>query len=395
MSQYLPATAPLPATSPLYEDVKLLISRAWNMQAPVSYVPSPNPISIERKHLAHLQQNLDNYVVAEKSDGVRYLLLLGTHRVGDEEKQYSVMVNRKLEVFEVSVFANPQYFQGSVFDGELVLQDVDSTSSTEKKRQMFLVFDVMMCKGQLTMYANYFERYKELNRVFEMHQKDILAGSLEKWDDVAKQMAHQEDKIVSMGNRMALLFSPKPCVQATNVGSLWRSMDRMKHKSDGLIFTPVYQPVMTGTHQTMYKWKQSHTLDLLVEGTFARRTWTYNLAYKDKNEFRWVTQEPFPTVNDKPVQLKLKPNARLEATARYFGDRNKTSFRLLGEVTCTLAMEEDQSCYVGWCLIERWRDDKSTPNNIHVINNTLVNIFENINIHELLRLISLQMYGVK
>ena len=421
-AQYLPAVTPLTDKSPLVAEARRLISLAWNMPNEIAHIPSPNPVSIERSHLDFLQKNINSFVVAEKSDGVRYLLLLGRH--GAAQEPYSVMINRKFEIFEVSVYANPAYFDGSVFDGELVLEDIINTpspkaaeneeeddskidESQKKQRQVFLAFDVMLCKGRLFKNENYFERYKELNRVFELHQKDILVNNVDKWDDVAKRLSQQEDKIVSLGNRLALAFAPKPCVQATNVGSLWRSMSRMRHKSDGLIFTPVYQPVMTGTHQTMFKWKQTHTLDMLVDATYSNRAWSFALAYKDGKEYRWTGQAPYPTINRRPVHLKVRTNPRLDATAEYFGNKNKSQFRLLGEFSCTMDNGNDddrkqsdggkasqQQPLICWCELVRWREDKATPNNINVINNTLVNIYENIQIDELLRIASYQMYGI-
>src|SRR5690606_30915572 len=125
-----------------------------------------------RRHLEILRTHLADYVVAEKSDGVRHLLVLGRD---EEGTPFSVMVNRQLQVLDVAVSAAPSYFDGagSVWDGELVLESVAPTATTAtataaaatptattaatpttptpaptKTRQRFLAFDVMVCAGR-------------------------------------------------------------------------------------------------------------------------------------------------------------------------------------------------------------------------------------------------------
>ena len=93
------------------------IAGMWGVPDTFTHNPAPNPISIERKHLGNLRRN--QYVVAEKSDGVRYLLLLTRDLQG---RNVAVMADRTYRFWEVEVLASAAYFDsgGSLFDGELV-----------------------------------------------------------------------------------------------------------------------------------------------------------------------------------------------------------------------------------------------------------------------------------
>jgi hypothetical protein len=329
-----------------------------------------------------IKEKLNDYVVAEKSDGVRYILVLGKDRFNNHEP-YSVMVNRKMNMFQVPVYANHEYYEGSVFDGELVIETIPHMNQT---RQIFLIFDAYVSKTHSLMQMPFLMRYKECNRCFDLNNKDILNDDIKKWEKIALQESKENDKIVSLGNHMALMFRPKPCVFFSNLGSLWRSIPRLLHPSDGLILTPVPTEVLTGTHHTMFKWKPVHTIDLKVEASYVRGKWEYSLFYMDGPTTLSCVEYPFEVMGQQ-ITLQAAENSILSTTSKYYGDKNRSTYKLIGEFECKI--EEN----VGYCYLERWRKDKSTPNNKFIIQRTLVNIIENITIEELLQLTSLQAYG--
>jgi len=373
MTSLLPSQEPLPHNSPLVSKTKEIISKAWGFNKTIQYNPAPNPVSLERKHLGYLKSNIANYVVAEKSDGVRYLLVIGNY----ERKAFAVMVNRRMQMYEVPIYAHPDYFEsGSVFDGELV---IETTPHLQQTRQMFLVFDACMVKGETFIEYPFLNRYKTINTIFDLHNKDILNDEISKWDNVAFTEARDNNKIVCLGNHMALGFKPKPAVPMSNLGSLWRSLSTLQHPSDGLILTPTPTPILTGTHNTMFKWKSSHTIDLWVDGSYVKGMWHYDVFYLDD-----AVKE-----NGQTMGLFVSNTPLLIKTAKYFGDKNRTQFSLLGEFQCKFDGEKV------WCILERWRKDKNTPNNKTVIERTLVNVKENILVDELISMTSLQIYGLE
>jgi hypothetical protein len=124
-------------------------------------------------------------------------------------------------------------------------------------------------------------------------------------------------------------------------------VDNMSPKSDGLIFTPVNEPVRMGTHETLFKWKpREHiTIDFLVsvdeheDGAPMASLWLQGPTY-------------------------VMPLSRHNAM-----DRDPCSF---SNVIVECAYGE-----TGWHIIKE-RPDKTHPNNKRTYERTLVNLRENI-----------------
>lgn len=194
--------------------------------------PGPQPVSIERKHIPLLRQKL--YVVCEKTDGVRYLLVC--IKVG--QKKVCALVDRLFHI-QIARVALPL---GTILDGELL-------------GDTFWVHDAMSI-GQ--------EDVKECN----------LLTRLEK----ARQ--------VCSGPSMGLKMTVKRMRPMSEFDSLIEET-RGHPGVDGFIFTPVKEPVRTGTHETMFKWKplEKITIDFLcrdnglwiwdkVQGFIKVQNWT-------------------------------------------------------------------------------------------------------------------------
>lgn len=288
--------------------------------------PGPNPISVSLAVLRDL--NPDEYVVAEKTDGVRYALLL----CGDEAgRPMAVMIDRAGRKFEVAVRAAARFFggAGTLFDGELAWEraapqtepgaaarplTVDrlvevpkeeeggggdgtdnskpptreavdvrgggdagpttahrvaagrapTTTTTAPDTLVYWVFDAVCVAGVSQRDADYETR-------IELVQRLLLQG-------------RDADELVEAApgaNAHGLEFRPKPCVAARLVDSVWSGdAPRLRHGSDGLVLTPLRDPIRTGTHWRQFKWKYKHTFDLQLRGR--RRpdgTWLWGLYY--------------------------------------------------------------------------------------------------------------------
>lgn len=379
MSSRAPCDHQLPSHSPIVSKVHDIISQAWGFPHVIRYNPSPNPVSLEKKTLPLVESNLTDYVIAEKSDGVRYLLVLGAY----EGRGFSIMVNRKMQMFEVPVQANSEYFKGSVFDGELVIESINAT----QERQKFLIFDLISVKAESRCNSTFMERYNEYFGIFDLEGKDILGYDANQWDTIAFELADTKNKIVCMGNKMALQFCPKQFVHAVNLGSMWRSMNKLKHKSDGLVFVRTPAPIGTGTDPNLLKWKELHTIDLLVEGSYVKGKWTFRIFMQNESAVVDASQHPFE-VSSRVYYLSMKSNQDLMSTCRYFAENRKNTFKLLAECSCLF----DESNPVIWCSLVKWRRDKTTPNNVTVIQRTLCNVVDNPTIEDLIHMTTKKMY---
>lgn len=349
-------------------------SQSQSQSQSVRYNFAPKPVALEKHHLNILTEHFDEYIVLEKSDGVRYLLVLGTC---DNSFPFCVMVDMRFRMYQIEVTAPKEYFSNSVFDGELVVEKIGGNSD-HLLRQFFLIFDTIMVKNKSFVNEHFISRYTEFNRCFDMGEYDILDYSVEDFQHLATQYAHDHDKIVCLGNHLALTFRPKPCMKLREIQTLWRSIARLKHACDGIIFFPMFEPVRFGTHEQMFKWKPVHTLDLLVRAFYANSQWTYKLYYGDDGKLICTDDIDNSTITPRRIIINSH-NEILMKTSQYFGENHKIRYNLIGEFKGTVVNNDAVVCD-----LIKWRREKNFPNNKTTVIAALRNIVENIDINDLL-----------
>jgi hypothetical protein len=189
---------------------------AFGVQGP--NFPGPQPVSIERRHFPILKRR--PYVVCEKTDGVRYLLTC------DDTKTCS-LVNRAFEVTHVAI----NLPRGTILDGELV--------ECRDAKKLFVIHDAVLVRGENVTQMSLTDRLAKAKSVI----RTIVRTSKSPFGLVVKTMTPLEE------------FDKVPL--------------EYPYETDGLVFTPVDEPVRTGTHETMFKWKPRDriTIDFLVRGT--------------------------------------------------------------------------------------------------------------------------------
>ena len=215
----------------------------WGCQMYPGRNPAPQPTSLERDNFATLLQH--DYVVSDKSDGARFVLFLA--RTSDRE--VAVLVDRKLTLYQVPVAASKSHFSGSIYDGELVLCGGS---------HVFLVFDAVAHKGRYVGNQTFLKRLEVIRGVFD------LAGDCVRSPEDASRLAKQ-GKVVCGGSVNGLTFRPKPFFQIRQLDTLLRQLPQLPYRVDGLIFTPTEACVQTGTHDSLFKFKQTHSVDVEVD----------------------------------------------------------------------------------------------------------------------------------
>ena len=177
--------------------------------------PGPQPRSIERRHFDLLRSQ--PYVVCEKTDGVRYIL---------KRDETCVLVNRALEVTQVAL----NLPRGTILDGELV--------TYRSGRKMFVIHDAMFIRGEDVTQLPLTERLDRARQVV----RGVITTPKSPFGLTVKNMVPLED------------FDTLPT--------------EFPYETDGLVFTPVNEPIRSGTHETMFKWKPREriTIDFLVKG---------------------------------------------------------------------------------------------------------------------------------
>lgn len=275
------------------KSLKEFIRNAWGTQDS-EWFPGPQPISIERRHFPMLKRQ--PYLVCEKTDGTRYMLVSWTF----EERRVSVLVDRAFQTRPVAM-AIPR---DTVLDGELV-QGRDG-------KWLYMIYDAVLIKGQNVAAQPLTERLAAAAKLI----KGVLRSTKDAFEMRVKTMLPLES-----------IHELKP-------------LDQFPYETDGIVLTPVNEPVRTGTHETLFKWKPHDriTIDFLVYGKY--------LCVQDKGQIYPEAEVTHQNVLDGTI---------VECG---YGDK-------------------------GWYPV-KVRTDKTHPNNRRTYMRTIVNLRENILLKEFL-----------
>ena len=268
------------------------INRAWGVPTDSTWFPGPQPVSIERRHFPLLKKS--DYLVCHKTDGVRYLLAC----YEEQGEKKTALVNRSYAV-SYHKYTLPK---DTLLDGELVTRRSDQKS-------VFLVHDAVMIRGE-----------------------DLRAEPLTVRLDKARALCK------TILSKTPFVTQVKEMVPLKDIKALAES----PFDTDGLIFTPVHEPIMSGTHETMFKWKpREHiTIDFHVaDGT----------------------------------KLSIQERGRLIQEAELY--------RHDGTVFPDGTIVECGYGDLGWYAV-KVRTDKTYPNNRRTFLRTIVNLREDIRLEE-------------
>lgn len=324
----------------------------WGVAAHPKRNPAPQPVSLERRDIDQLCAQ--EYMVADKSDGERHLLFLTSF----EDLHISMLIDRRLNVQPVAVAAKKSYFKGSIFDGELV---------KEGEGACLLIFDVVAIAGDRSVAEQPFTRRNERIRdIFDLTGLDIGAA------DKVQQFARTHKKVICGGgpDHFCASFRPKACFHISMFDTLLRSIPQLPYACDGVIFTPVHEPVRTGTHPRMFKLKLRHSVDL---------------------ELRVPSREALVGVAGGPETANLRvdvgeaaPQLRLCSS---FWEQVLLA-RAPASCIAEVDLRRDDDAVLG--VFSKLRRDKEHPNTDRTVQRTVVNLFEDIDFQEVLRRVAPQ-----
>ena len=288
---------------------------AWEMpQRTPHFYPGPQPISIERKHFERLRDN--EYLVCEKSDGVRF----GFISTKFNGNAMTVIVNRKLDMFVVKTKFSLSITKGTVADLELIRCG---------EAWMALIYDVAWYGGVDIKNSNLYARLAYANKIQKAVRKNKYG-----------------DDITFRGKPMF----PKDQIERALHGE-------STHISDGLIFTPVNEPLRIGTHETMFKYKEKSkcTVDFLCRPFVD----TIRLFVQERGKLLYETEIPVNMIFTK-YREKIREDTIVECQ---YNEKTKL-----------------------WHPIGI-REDKTHPNNRRTFLRTMTNIAENIKPQEFVTLL--------
>jgi len=168
-------------------------------------------------------------------------------------------------------------------------------------------------------------------------------------DFILKRYSNKETDCFNIKTKLFFKYGPE-------IEKTWEHIKKTtENKIDGLIFTPIDQPIRFGRDYSLFKWKEEHTMDLLVKKIpDLKSSNSLGLYGSSRGELYLVDKIKESIIKEFIKETKL-PKEGLVIEFKY-QDNQFIPYRI--------------------------RTDKTIPNGKITIDNTFINIKENIQIQE-------------
>eukprot|EP00866_Antonospora_locustae_P000957 jgi/Antlo1/957/1062 len=301
--------------------------------------PGYQPVSFMKCHVKNLLE--EDYLVCEKSDGVRALLYICTI----DQRPFGFFLDRKNTFYRLG--NSFPLMDSTLFDGEIVL-DVEG----ECRVKHFLICDAMLFEGGNITDLTHIERLSYALKFVRMYSAESTS--------------------------CALKISVKEMQKAYGLYCVYLGHKKLKHDSDGLIFTPTTSPYRSGTAPKLLKWKPPHlnSVDFIVRKS-TECEWLYKLFCLGHSK-EYVFFDYYFSAEDENVQIPSADTNNKDVAESVNLDGKLGEFRFDKEKwvhdLCDLSLVKG-----GWEFI-KVRNDKDTPNAISVVINVVNSIQEDVSI---------------
>jgi hypothetical protein len=172
-------------------------------------------------------------------------------------------------------------------------------------------------------------------------------------DFITKRYVNKEKDYFNIKTKLFYNFIPVGGKEQ-GIKTTWKHIQETTENSiDGLIFTPVYEPVVFGRQNTLFKWKDLNTIDLMVK------------AYKDKLSLYYHKN------GNKLFKTFEKNSDNYNRIIEYYSDN---SLDLKGNIIIEFKYSLKNEIFTPY----RTRNDKDKPNGEITVLNTIKNIEESI-----------------
>ena len=303
--------------------------------------PGSQPVSLTRKNFLNIAKY--PYVVCEKSDGERHMLLV--------QKTECFLVDRKFMFYKVKL---PSYFpseadETTLLDGELII---------DEGKVRYLIYDAVIVCG---------ENVKEL-------------PLLHRLDRVQRRIIALRTSILPGSDSFPLFV--KDFFDVKHSRYVVKLSQRLPHESDGLIFTPARDPYKPGTCQKLLKWKPAelNTVDFVLELVMGSTTDQFHgklmsarggiqgfnglwLA-REGPMWKWLCENT-AAANGKVVECGW------DATISTFVPSHGKHYT-----------EDGEWISKGGWVLHRIRDDRTTPNDVNVVEKVKASIADGISLDD-------------
>ena len=309
----------------LKEKIFIECEMLLGMKLKRDYFPGAQPVTVERKNFETIKK--EKYMICEKSDGERAVLIL----ININDKPMCFIINRNNELYFMDFSFKKEVFEGSIFDGEII--KTKKTADSEGSWN-YLIHDCMVYNGTSFMKISHCLRYACVV------------------DFITKRYINKLTDCFNIKTKLFYNYSDL-------IAKTWEHICKnTENEIDGLIFTPINEPIKFGRQYSLLKWKEpgNHTMDLLVKKMYKK----INLyGYKKSGNYIFKT---FSVESTNGMEL-----------IKYC-----TTNRILDNLKEGIIIEFKYSFENDLFTPYRIRLDKIHPNGEITIINTLKNIEESI-----------------
>lgn len=305
------------------KEVTSFIEDVLNIKLKNGQFVGPQPVAVEKKDFGTLLSK--RYVVCEKTDGERYMMIL----LNVNKKPMCFMINRNNEYFFLNFSFKREVFEGTILDGEMILN--------KNNEHNYMVHDLFTYCG-----VSFIEKSHDLRYAAII---DFIS---------TRYIVNKNSDSFNIKTKIFYNYSKE-------LLKIWEHItNSTENKIDGLIFTPVDQPVKYGRQEDLYKWKEpgNNTIDLLVKKTDNKFS-----LFGSKKSGNYL------------VKIFKENHPNYEIIHDFFLIHVKKNISIIEFKYSTLDDDEIFTPY-------RIRTDKSVPNSEQTINNSLKNFREAININD-------------
>ena len=268
--------------------------------------PGLQVINMDREKLNYFTHFPERFLLCEKSDGVRYLLIQYKngicHLVGRNLQFYEIYISERLPP---SYYPKEEWTIDYLLDGELILDDVNEEFDDKSKfiklngkfkKINFLIFDAVVIKGINIGYLPFRNRLIELNKLFKeeygisKYVKNCAKSYINKLKDELKRNKSSNNsksldfpnpnklekeilKIIpgtvttnNVNNKYITLYM-KDYFNFNDVERLNEFIKLLPHHNDGLIINVDDYPYYSGQSCEIFKWKpiEMNTIDFEIK----------------------------------------------------------------------------------------------------------------------------------
>ncbi len=317
-----------------------------NFQNEASF-PGPMPAAFSRRHFAMVQSN--DYMVSEKSDGLRYMMLVNSSGVYLFDRLFDFYLVSGCDVLTTLLASN----EVTVLDGELVRHQ-------KSKRPMYLIFDAVVIDGSPVGNKKLTERLEAVrDKVIVPYRAAMDDGRLDEATLPFTMLGKAFHKKAAIGQ----LFSQS--IKRSEGGDRIFSDSRRCHKTDGIIFTPVNSSYRPTTAAPILKWKflDKQSVDL-------------KLRFDQRHE-RWMLY----CTGDRGSEIELRALDLSAADTAKISDDMRTNQHRTDDGGVVIELSYD--VWGGRWHYQTIRADKQVGNNVRTVFDTLEVIAENVTEQEL------------